>query len=223
MLSTLVDELGVDPADLGERTLKVWRARSPLLVTQSEQRGENPAATASQFMGMLLGSLRSDIELNWSDCEQSSREYGRLRARQAVPLESLIDELAVYRRATLELISNPLLESCRRDRIVSLAQSRLQDVTDHLNQAIAAGYLASVEAQRRPQRNCLAAAVSVMGRKSFHVARTASDGLAITIAALRGVARRPWLKAKMVPGTLLRGGSISLQKRLVANVAHAAD
>jgi hypothetical protein len=222
MLSALVDELGVDPADLGERTLKVWRARSPVLVTQSEQRGENPAATASQFMGMLLGSLRSDIELNWSDCEQSSREYGRLRARQAVPLESLIDELAVYRRATLELISTPLLESSRRDGIVSLAQSRLQDVTDHLNQAIAAGYLASVEAQR-PQRNCLAAAVSVIGRKSFHVARTASDGLAITIAALRGVARRPWLKAKMVPGALLRGGSTSRQKRLVASVVHAAD
>jgi hypothetical protein len=184
MLSALVDELEVDPTDLGTRTLRVWRARSPGLVAQSEERGENPVATATRFMEMLLDCLRSDSELNWSECEQSSREYGRLRARQAVPLESLIGELAVYRRATMELISNPLLESSRRDEIVALAQSRLEDVTDHLNQAIAGGYFACVEA-RRPQRSCLAAAVSVMGQRSIYIARTAKSGLATTIAALR--------------------------------------
>jgi len=169
---------------------------------------------------MLLGSLRSDTEPNWSDCEQRSREYGRLRARQAVPLESLIDELAVYRRATMELISTPLMESSRRDEIVALAQSRLEDVTDHLNQAIAAGYLASVEA-RHPQRSCLAAAVSVMGRSSTYIARTARNGLATTIAALRRRARRPWVKSKVGPRSPRRG--VVTQKRLMQNVAHSVD
>jgi hypothetical protein len=199
MLSSLVDELGIDPNELGERTVKVWRARSPRLVRQGEERGENPVATATRFVEMLLGSLRSDTEPNWDDCERSSREYGRMRARQAVPLESLIDELAVYRRATMELISTPLVESSRRDEIVALAQSRLEDVTDHLNQAVAAGYLASVAA-RRPRRRCLAAAVSIVGRSSACIARKARNGLATMIAALRRGAPGLWSKSNVAQG-----------------------
>jgi hypothetical protein len=197
MLSALVDELEVDPTELGKKALKVWRARSPALVMKSEERRENPVATATEFMEMLLGSLRSDTELNWSHCEQSSREYGRLRARQGVPLESLIGELAVYRRATIELISNPLQESSHRDGIVALAQSRLEDVTDHVNQSIAAGYLDCVEAGR-PQRSRLVATASFMGRRSSYLAQAARNALGKTIAALRLGPRGPWLKAKMV-------------------------
>jgi hypothetical protein len=209
LLSTLVDELGADPTELGMRTLKVWRARSPRLVRQGEDRGENLVATATRFIEMLLDSLRSDSKRNWSDCERSSREYGRMRAQQAVPLESLIDELAVYRRATMEVISTPLLESTRRDEIVALAQSRLEDVTDHLNQAIAAGYLASVES-RRAQRSCLAAAVSVVGRSSTFIARTARNGLATTVGALRRRARGIWPKPRIAPGDPIGSRQIRL-------------
>jgi len=197
ILSALVDELEVDPTERGKRALKVWRARSPALVIESEERGENPVATATEFMEMLLGSLRSDTELNWSDCERRSREYGRLRARHAVPLESLIDELAVYRRATMELISSPLQESSGRDGIVALAQSRLEDVTDHLNRSIAAGYLECVEGGR-PRRSRLGATVSAIGRRSGSVAQTARTGLGKTIEALQLRASGPWLKTKMV-------------------------
>jgi len=218
MLSALVDELEVDPADLGMRPLRVWRARSPRLVAQIEDRGEDPVATATRFMEMLLGCLRSDSQLNWSECERSSREYGRLRARQVVPLESLIGELAVYRRATMELISNPLLESSRRDEIVALAQSRLEDFTDHINQAIAMGYVATVEG-RRPQRNCLSAAVSVVGRSSIFIALSARNGLATTIAALKRGTRGPWLK--VVRGGL-RGSGAFRHERLMPSVPHAA-
>jgi len=218
MLSALVDELGVDPTELGKRTLRVWRARSPRLVMQGEERGENPAATATRFMEMLLGSLRSDNEPNWSDCEQRSREYGRMRARQAVPLEFLIDELAVYRRATMELISTPLLESTRRDEIVALAQGRLEDVTDHLNQSIAAGYLACVEA-RRPPRSCLATAMSVIGRSSMYIARSVSNRVATTIAALGRRARGPRATSEVAPGGR-RSGRVVRQRPLLPNVAH---
>jgi hypothetical protein len=218
MLSALVDELEVDPADLGMRPLRVWRARSPRLVAQIEDRGEDPVATATRFMEMLLGCLRSDSELNWHECEQSSREYGRLRARQAVPLESLIGELAVYRRATIELISTPLLESSRRDEIVALAQSRLEDFTDHLNQAIAMGYVATVEA-RRAQRSCLSAAASVVGTSSIFIAVSARNGLGTTIAALRRGTRGPLLK--VLRGGL-RGSRAFRHERLMPSVAHAA-
>src|SRR5438876_11386121 len=101
MLSALADELEVDPTELGKRALKVWRARSPALVIQRQERGENPVATATQFIEMLLDSLRSDTGLHWCDCEQRSREYGWLRARQAGPVESLLAQLAVYRRAVM--------------------------------------------------------------------------------------------------------------------------
>lgn len=195
ILSALVDELEVDPAELGQRALKVWRERSPALVMLSENTGENPVATAAGFMQMLLGSLGSDADLDWSDCEQRSREYGRRRARQAVPLQSLIDELAVYRRATMELISTPLQENAGRDEILTLAQSRLQDVTDHVNQSIVAGYLGFIEGGR-PQTS-VAATVSAMGRRSSDLAQTARKGLGKTLSAVRLRARGRWLKAKM--------------------------
>jgi hypothetical protein len=194
-LARLVDELEVQPAELAKRALKVWRARSPALALQSKKRGESPVATATELIVILIGSLQADTQSSWSDCEQRSREYGRIRARQAVPLESLLDELAVYRRATLELISTRLKEGPGRDAIVALAHRRLEDVTDHLNQSIAAGYLESVEA-RRPRRSRLAATVSAMGRSSSHFAQTAGNGLGKTMAILK--ARWPWLKAETV-------------------------
>jgi hypothetical protein len=196
-LSRLVDELEEDPAELARRALKVWRARSPALALQSKKRGESPVATATELIVILLGSLQSDTQLGWSDWEQRSREYGRLRARQAVPLESLLDELAVYRRATIELISTRLQENPGRDGMMALAHSRLADVTDHLNRSIAAGYLESVAA-RRPPKSRLAATVSAMGRRSSDIAQTARNGLGKTIAAVRRRARWPRLKAETV-------------------------
>src|SRR5229473_7205119 len=127
VLDTLASALGVDSMESGRKALEVVRARSPELVLLSEQTGEDLVTTSAGFIEMLLASLRSDIELPWSQFEHRSRDYGRLRAAQGLPLESLIDVLAVYRRATIELLTRPIQGKAHYDEIIALAQGRLDD------------------------------------------------------------------------------------------------
>lgn len=186
VLAALASGLAANTIESGRKTLEVVRARLPELVMLSEETGEDLVATAVGFIDMLLASLRLDVELPWAEYDQRSRSYGRLRATQGVPLESLIDVLAVYRRATNELISLPLQDSPRRDEIFALAQSRLENVAVRLTTSIARGYLDHLDAEHRARESemhGLAAIVSAIGR-SLDIAETAEVALVESLAAM---------------------------------------
>ncbi|HEY1420059.1 MAG TPA: sensor domain-containing diguanylate cyclase [Candidatus Dormibacteraeota bacterium] len=198
MLGAIASGLAADTRESGRKTLEVVRARAPELVLLSEQTGEDLIETSAGFIEMLLGSLRSDVEMPWSLFEQRARDNGRLRAAQGVPLESLFDVLAVYRRATIELVSLPLQGSPRYDEIFSLAQSRLEDVTERLTTAVARGYLEHVDEEHRARESemyGLAAIVTAMGR-SLDVAETAEVALVESLAALRLSTGAVWLRER---------------------------
>jgi diguanylate cyclase (GGDEF)-like protein len=198
VLAALASGLSADTISSGKKTLDVVRARSPELVMLSEETGEDLVATSAGFIEMLLASLRSDVDLPWTQYEQRSRAFGRLRAAQGVPLESLIDVLAVYRRATIELISGPLHESPRRDEIFALAQNRLESVAERLTTSIARGYLDHVDAEHRARESemyGLAAIVSAMGR-SLDILDTAEVALVESLAALRLSTGAIWLRER---------------------------
>ncbi|MGH7760269.1 MAG: diguanylate cyclase [Candidatus Dormibacteraceae bacterium] len=198
VLGALASGLAADTLESGRRTLEVVRARSPQLVLLSEETGEDLVATSAGFIDMLLASLRSDVEPPWAEYDNRSRSYGRLRAAQGVPLESLIDVLAVYRRATVELVSLPLQDSPRRDEIFALAQSRLENVADRLTTSIARGYIDHLDAEHRARENemfGLAAIVSAMGR-SLDIAETAEVALVESLAALRLSTGGIWIRER---------------------------
>jgi len=198
VLGALASGLAADTIESGRKTLEVVRARSPQLVMLSEEMGEDLAATSAGFIDMLLASLRSDVDLPWAEYDDRSRSYGRLRAAQGVPLESLIDVLAVYRRATVELISLPLQQSPHRDEIFALAQSRLENVAERLTTSIARGYIDHLDAEHRARENemfGLAAIVSAMGR-SLDIAETAEVALVESLAALRLSTGAIWMKER---------------------------
>ena len=198
VLSSLAVGLAADSTQTGRKTLKVIRARSPDLVRMSEDTGEDLVTTAVGFIEVLLTSLRSDVEVRWSEHEERTREYGRLKAAQGVPLETLIDLLAVYRRATIELITQPIEGSQRRDEIFALAQSRLEDVVERLTTCVVRGYLEHLDAEYRTRESelfGLAAIVTSMGR-SLDVAETAEAALVETMAALRLSAGVIWLRER---------------------------
>src|SRR5712671_5814227 len=198
VLGTLASGLGVDSMESGRKALEVVRARSPELVLLIEQTGEDLVTTSAGFIEMLLASLRSDIELPWSQFEHRSRDYGRLRAAQGLPLESLIDVLAVYRRATIELLSLPLQDSPRRDEIFAVAQSRLEDVAERLTTSIARGYLDHLDAEHRARESemyGLAAIVTAIGR-SLDTMETAEVALVESLAALRLSAGAIWIRER---------------------------
>ena len=198
VLSSLAAGLAADTGQSGQKTLKVIRARSPEMLRLSEETGEDLIATSAGFIDMLLMSLRSDVELDWSAHETRTREYGRLKAAQGVPLETLIDVLAVYRRATIELITQPIEGSPRRDEIFALAQRRLEDVVERLNTCMVRGYLEHLDAEHRTRETelyGLAAIVTSMGR-SLDISETAEVALVETMAALRLNAGVLWLRER---------------------------
>src|SRR5216684_1691365 len=142
ILGALASGLATDTAESGRKTLDVLRSRSPELFELSEQTGEDLVATSAGFIDALLASLRGDVDLPWSEFEVRAREHGRLRAAQGVPLESLIDVLAVYRRATIELVALPLEGGRDREEVFELGQSCIEDVVERLTSSMACGYLA---------------------------------------------------------------------------------
>lgn len=198
VLAALASGLAVDSVESGRKALEVVRTRSPELVTLSEQTGEDLSSTSTRFIEMLLTALRTDVELPWTEFEQQSREYGHLHAAQGIPLESLIDVLAVYRRATIELLSRPIQGKPHYDEIIALAQSRLEDITERLTTTIARGYLDYVYEEHRARESemyGLAAMATAMGR-SLDLGETAEVALVESLAAMRLSAGAMWLRER---------------------------
>jgi diguanylate cyclase (GGDEF)-like protein len=198
MLATLAGGLSVDATESGRKALEVVRARSPELILIGEQTGEDLVATSAGFIAMMLAALRNGAELPWPDFEQRSRDYGRLRAAQGLPLELLIDLLAVYRRATIELLSRPIQGKPHYDEIIAIAQGRLEDVAERLTTAIASGYLEHIDEEHRARESemyGLAAIVSAMG-KSLDLGETAEVALVEALAALRLSTGALWLRER---------------------------
>ncbi|HXB05248.1 MAG TPA: sensor domain-containing diguanylate cyclase [Candidatus Angelobacter sp.] len=198
ILNSLAVALAADSALTGLKTLTVISARSPQVVRIGEDTGEDLLATSSRFIDMLLMSLRSDVELPWHEYEKQTRAYGQLQAAQGIPLETLLDMLAVYRRATIELITQPIEGTIGRDEIFALAHSRLEGVIERLTTCVVGGYLAHLDAEHRARESelyGLAAIVTSMGR-SLDMTETAEVALAETLAALRMSAGALWSRER---------------------------
>jgi diguanylate cyclase (GGDEF)-like protein len=198
VLNALAIGLAADTGESGKKALEVVRARSPELLRVSEQTGEDLLATSVSFIEVLLMSLRSDIELPWSHFEQRARDEGRLRAAQGVALESLIDVVSIYRRATIELIAAPLDVSRRRDEIIAIAQRRLEDVVERMTSRIAQGYLDHLDAEHRARESelyGLATIVTAMVR-SVDTVESAEIALIESLTALRLNAGSVWLRER---------------------------
>src|SRR4051794_29889942 len=100
VLGALATGLAADTRESGRKALEVLKSSSPELLLMSEQSGEDLVATSVGFIDVLLSALRPETNLPWAEHGKRAREHGRLRAAQGVPLESLIEVLAIYRRAT---------------------------------------------------------------------------------------------------------------------------
>ena len=198
LLGALATGLAADTRESGRKALEVLKARSPELFAMSEQSGEDLVETSVGFIDVLLTSLRTDSDMPWEEYDRRARDHGRLRAAQGVPLESLIDVLAVYRRATVEMIAQPMEGKPHRDEVLALAQSRIEDVVERLTSSMARGYLDHLEESHRNRENelyGLAAIAAIMGR-SLDISETAEVALAETLAAFGLDAGAIWLRER---------------------------
>ena len=198
VLGALAVGLAADAKETARKTVDVIRARSPELAGLSEESSDELTATSVAFVDVLLASLRSDQEQPWPEYEQRARDHGHLNAAQGIGLDTLLDMLAVYRRAVIELITQPMEGSERRDEIFAVAQSRLENVVERLTTSIVRGYLEHLDAEHRSRESelyGLAAIVTAMGR-SLDLAETAEVALVETLATLGLNAGAIWLRER---------------------------
>src|SRR5260370_41725537 len=91
MLAAIAGGLAADTAWSGRKALDLVRARSPELMTLSEETGGDLVATSAGVIEVLRASLRPGIEMPWSDYQLRARGHGRLWGAPGIPLEASID------------------------------------------------------------------------------------------------------------------------------------
>ncbi len=128
--------------------------------------------------------------------ERASDLLSELSVRQGVPLESLMEAMAIFRRAVISGITAEVAGSPYADEVVLLAQSRLGDVLEHLNSSFIRGYLDYTEARhqaRQTELHGLYHIASALGR-SLDVTEIAEVGLSETLQVLNLQAGAAWVR-----------------------------
>src|SRR5712692_4696256 len=150
LLSELSDRLTADLDGVGNTAAEAIRSAMPeLVLTVPESFTEMPIRNSSQFLEALYRTLRIDSNVPWAEYYVLAREASHRYAEKGVPLDSLMEAMAVFRRAIIARITADMAGSPYADEVVLLAQSRLGDVLEHLNSSFIRGYLDFTEARHQ--------------------------------------------------------------------------
>lgn len=197
LLSELADRLSADTRDSGQVVVESVRTLEPeLLKMQKDGSIDELVRTSVSFLEILFRSLRADSGVPWQRYYALAREASRRYAEKGIPLESVMEGLAVFRRSVIARVTEELAGSERADEILLLAQSRLGDVVEHLNSSFIRGYLDYTEARHRARQSELYGLyhiASALGR-SLDVAEIAEVGLREVLKVLRLQAGAVWVR-----------------------------
>ena len=180
LLAEVVDKLSGNASESGLVAAESVRAIEPeLLKTHKDGSVDELVKTSVAFLEILFRSLRPDSKVPWHEYYTVARETSKRYAEKGVPLESLMEGLAVFRRSVIARVTDELDGSEYADEVLLLAQSRLGDVIEHLNSSFIRGYLDFTEARhiaRQTELHGLYHIASALGR-SLDVAEIAEVGL----------------------------------------------
>jgi len=197
LLGELSDRLSADLLDTGVATAEVVRAAVPELVqAQPEGFNEMPIRNSAEFLVALFRSLRVDSAVPWPEYYLMARDASRRYAEKGIPLESLMEAMAIFRRAVIAKIASEVGPSPYADEVVLLAQFRLGEVLEHLNASYIRGYLDYTEARhqaRQTELHGLYHIASALGR-SLDVTEIAEVGLSETLQVLDLQAGATWVR-----------------------------
>src|SRR6266566_3371333 len=197
MLAEVADRLSEDATQSGEVAAEAITAIEPELLKGYKDGSLDELVTMSKrFLRALFRSLRPDSSLPWPEYYTQAREYARRYAEKGVPLESLIEGLAVFRRTVAARVNEEVGESPYADEVLLLAQSRLGDVVEHMNSSFIRGYLDYTESKHRARQSELHGLyhiASALGR-SLDVNEIAEVGLRETLKVLGLQAGAVWVR-----------------------------
>jgi diguanylate cyclase (GGDEF)-like protein len=197
LLSELADRLTDNVAQSGLVAAESVRAIEPeLLKTHKDGTVDELVKTSVAFLEILFRSLRPDSRVPWQEYYNVAREASTRYAEKGVPLESLMEGLAVFRRSVVARVTEELAGSEYADEVLLLAQSRLGDVIEHLNSSFIRGYLDYTETRHRARQTELHGLyhiASALGR-SLDVTEIAEVGLGETLKVLGLQAGAAWVR-----------------------------
>ena len=207
LLSELADRLSADSLDSGRVVAESVRALEPDLLRMQQDGSsiEELVRTSAGFLEVLFRSLRADASVPWEKYYTTARETSRRFAEKGIPLESVLEGVAVFRRTVLARVTEAMMGNDRAEEVLLLAQSRLGDVVEHLNSSFIRGYLDFTEARhhaRQTELHALYRIASALGR-SLDVTEIAEVGLRETLKVLRLPAGAVWRRegARLVLAT----------------------
>jgi diguanylate cyclase (GGDEF)-like protein len=197
LLSDLADRLSADTGESDLVAAESIRAIAPaVLKAQKDDSVDELIRTSVSFLEVLFRSLHTDSHVPWLEYYGLAREASRRYAEKGIPLESLMDGLAVFRRSVIARVSEEVSGSTYADEVILLAQGRLGDVVEHLNSSFIRGYLDYTEAKHRARQTELHGLyhiASALGR-SLDVTEIAEVGLRETLKVLRLQAGAVWVR-----------------------------
>jgi diguanylate cyclase (GGDEF)-like protein len=197
LLSELADRLSGSADQSGLVAAESVRAIEPdLLKSHKDGTVDELVKTSVAFLEILFRSLRPDSRVPWHEYYTVARETSKRYAEKGVPLESLMEGLAVFRRSVIGRVTDELEGSEYADEVLLLAQSRLGDVIEHLNSSFIRGYLDYTETRhqaRQTELHGLYHIASALGR-SLDVTEIAEVGLRETLKVLGLQAGAVWVR-----------------------------
>jgi diguanylate cyclase (GGDEF)-like protein len=197
LLTELADRLSDKASESGLVAAESVRAIEPeLLRTHKDGSVDELVKTSVAFLEILFRSLKPDSKVPWHEYYTLAREASRRYAEKGVPLESLMEGLAVFRRSVIARVTDELGGSEYADEVLLLAQSRLGDVIEHLNSSFIRGYLDYTETRHRARQTELHGLyhiASALGR-SLDVTEIAEVGLRETLKVLGLQAGAVWVR-----------------------------
>src|SRR5487761_144491 len=197
LLSELAEKLSGSASDSGLVAAESVRAIEPeLLKTHKDGSVDELVKTSVAFLEILFRSLRPDSKVPWNEYYSVAREASRRYAEKGVPLESLMEGLAVFRRSVVARVTDELGSSEYADEVLLLAQRRLGDVIELLNSSFIRGYLDYTETRHRARQTELHGLyhiASALGR-SLDVTEIAEVGLRETLKVLGLQAGAVWVR-----------------------------
>jgi len=197
LLSELSDRLAANVSQSGMVAAESVRAIEPdILKTYKEGTVDELVDASIKFLEVLFRSLRPDSKVPWHEYYTAAREFSQRYAEKGVPLESLMEGLAVFRRSVIARVTEELGPSEYADEVLLLAQSRLGDVIEHLNSNFIRGYLDYTELRHRARQTELHGLyhiASSLGR-SLDVTEIAEVGLRETLKVLGLQAGAVWVR-----------------------------
>lgn len=197
LLTELAERLSADAGESGLVAAESVRSLAPeILKSQKGGSVDELVRTSDKFLRLLFRSLRADSHIPWVEYYGIARETSRRYAEKGIPLEALMEGLAIFRRTVIARVAEEAAGSVDSGNINRQAQARMDDVIEHLNSSFIRGYLDYTEARhiaRQTELHGLYHIASALGR-SLDVAEIAEVGLRETLQVLRLQAGAVWVR-----------------------------